>query len=134
MDTFFHDISGPITVWVRGVGEHSEKTIHKFVDLLTKQDIEVQDYRTPCSHSGIVFSNKVTPELCEQLCELSHNGQIQVLACCHEAISGEAIWQLMEAGASDVLVCTKDNLIIHEITARLRRWEAINRLLNSSLV
>lgn len=25
-------------------------------------------------------------------------------------------------------------MIIHEITARLRRWEAINRLLNSSLV
>ena len=134
MDTFFNDISEPITVWIRGVGEYSEKTICKFIDLLTQQGIEVQDYRVPCSHSGIVFSNKVTPELCEQLCDLSHNGQIQVLACCHEAISGEAIWQLMEAGASDVLVCTKDNLIIHEITARLRRWEAINRLLNSSLV
>lgn len=134
MDIIFNDKSESITIWIRGIGEYQEKTIHKIISLLAQHGIEVQDYSIPCNNSGIVFSNQVTPELCGQLCELSQNGQIQVLACCQEAISGEAIWQLMEAGASDVLVCKKDNLIIHEITARLRRWEFINLLLNSPIV
>lgn len=126
--------SQPISIWVFGIGEYEEETFRRFLHLLTQQRIAIQDYRAPCPYSGIIYSNKVTPELLNRLYELSNHGQVQVLACCQEAISGEAIWQLMEAGASDVLVCTKDNLIIHEITARLRRWESISSLLNSPQV
>jgi len=83
---------------------------------------------------GVIFSSEVTLEICEQLRELSRNGQIQVLACCCAAIPGDAAWRLMEAGASDVLVCTECSVVVHEITARLQRWEVVDRMVNSHAV
>lgn len=125
----------PIKIWVRWINEYQKQATHEIIDLLTQQGIEVQSYNDgPCCNAGVIFSNEVTPEVCEQLRELSHNGQIQVLACCHKAIPGDAIWQLMDAGASDVLVCSERNLIIHEIISRLRRWESVNRMVKSLVV
>lgn len=124
-----------IKIWVRWINEYQKQAAHEIVDLLAQQGIEVQHYNDDSScNSGVIFSNEVTSKTCEQLRELSHNGQIQVLACCYEAIPGDAIWQLMEAGASDVLTCSKYSLIIHEIISRLRRWDAVNRMVNSPVV
>lgn len=121
-----------IKVWIRWVSEYPKQATHEIIELLNRQGIEVQNYSDdPSSNSGVVFSNEVTPEICEQLRELSRNGQIRVLACCYSTISGNGIWQLIEAGASDVLVCSKCNLVIHEITARLQRWHTIDRIVHS---
>lgn len=125
----------PIKIWVRWINGHQKHATHEIVDLLTQQGIEVQNYNDdPSCNSGVIFSNEVTPKICEQLRELSRNGKIRVLACCYEAVSGDAIWQLMEAGASDVLMYSEYSVIIHEITSRFQRWEAVNRLVNSPIV
>lgn len=124
-----------IKIWVRWISEYQKQGIYEIVDLLTQQGIEVQNHNDdPSCNSGVIFSNEVTPKICEQLRELSRNGQIQVLACCYEVIPGDAIWQLMEAGASDVLVCSEYSLIVHAITPRLKRWDSVNRMVNSPIV
>lgn len=121
-----------IKVWIRWASEYPKQATHEIIELLTRQGIEVRNYSDdPSCNAGVIFSNEVTPEICDQLRELSRNGQIQVLACCYSTISGDGIWRLMEAGASDVLVCTKCNLIIHEIVARLQRWQTIDHIVRS---
>jgi len=121
-----------IKVWIRWLSENSKQATHEIIELLIRQGIEVQNYSDdPSCNAGVIFSNEVTPEICDQLRELSRNGQIQVLACCYSTILGDGIWQLMEAGASDVLVCSKCNLVIHEIVARLKRWQTIDHIVHS---
>ncbi|WP_430233554.1 sigma 54-interacting transcriptional regulator [Nitrosomonas communis] len=124
-----------IKVWLSWMGDYQKQAARKIVGLLNQQDIEVHDYDNSYScMAGVMFSNEVTPKTCEQLRELSRNGQIAVLACCHATIPGDAVWQLLEAGASDVLVSSQDNTLIHEMIARLQRWGAVHRLVNSPVV
>jgi DNA-binding NtrC family response regulator len=124
-----------IKAWIHWVDGNQKQAAHEVAGLLTQQGIEVQSFGAnfSCGH-GVMFSREVTPEICEQLRELSRNGQIQILVCCCAAIRSDAAWQLMEAGASDVLVCTECRVIAHEITARLQRWEAVDRMVNSPAV
>ncbi|SDG93673.1 sigma-54 dependent transcriptional regulator [Nitrosomonas sp. Nm132] len=124
-----------IKIWVRWMSGYQKQTAHEITDLLIEQGIQMQDYDDHLSRNpGVIFSNEVTPKICEQLREFSHNGQLQVLACCDTTIPGDAVWQLLAAGASDVLVCSECSTIIHEITSRLRRWVAVDRMVNSPAV
>ena len=124
-----------IKAWVNWIGGNQKQAVNEVVDLLTQQGIDVQGFDAYLSCGpGVIFSSEVTPEICEQLRDLSRNGQIQVLVCCCAAISGDAAWRLMEAGASDVLVCTECSVVVHEITARLQRWEVVDRMVDSPAV
>ncbi|SFI42179.1 sigma 54-interacting transcriptional regulator [Nitrosomonas sp. Nm34] len=124
-----------IKVWFRWMDGYQKQAADEIVDRLHQQDIDVHDYDNSFScMAGVMFSNEVTPKICKQLRELSRNGQIAVLACCNTTITGDAVWQLLEAGACDVLVSSQDNTLIHEIIARLQRWGAVHRLVNSPVV
>jgi len=124
-----------INVWIHWIGENQKPEHCKVVDLLIQQSIKVQSLDAySCCNSGVIFSSEVTPEVCNQLRELSRNGHNSVLVCCCKPILGDAIWQLMEAGASDVLVFTEYSVIAHEIAARLQRWEIVDRMVNSPTV
>ncbi|MEQ1636569.1 MAG: sigma-54 dependent transcriptional regulator [Methylococcales bacterium] len=126
-----------IKAWIKWVGGNQKQTAYEVVDLLTQEGIEVQDYNAGLlSCPGVLFSSssEVIPETCGQLRELSRNGQIKVLACCCAAIPGDVAWRLIEAGASDVLVCMDCSEVVREIAARLQRWEVVDRLINSSVV
>ncbi|SFD98759.1 sigma-54 dependent transcriptional regulator [Nitrosomonas sp. Nm166] len=126
-----------IKVWMHWISEYQKQAAHEIISFFNQQGIEIQNHDNYLfCNPGVIFSSEVTPKVCEQIRELSRNGQIQVLACCYAAIPGNAIWQLMEAGASDVLVCQEEcsNTINYEIAARLQRWEAVNRMINSPVV
>lgn len=121
-----------IRVWVRWLSGFQEQTVHEMTDCLIRQGIEVQDQDDYLSnHPGVIFSNQVTPALCEQLRELSRNGQIRILVCCDGAIPSNAVWQLLEAGAADVLANAEWSPLIYEIISRLQRWEAVDRMVHS---
>ena len=72
-----------IKAWIHWIGGNQKQAAHEVVEHLTQQGIDVQifDAYISCGH-GVIFSSEVTPEICEQLRELSRNGQIQVLVCC----------------------------------------------------
>jgi len=124
-----------IKAWIHWIGENQKQAAHEVVDHLTQQGIEVQSFDAYLSIGpGVIINSEVTPEICEQLRELSRNGKIQVLACSFKAIPGDAAWQLMEAGASDVLVCTECRKLVGEIATRLQRWEKVDSMVNSPAV
>lgn len=122
-------------VWVHWMSKYQRQATHDIITFLIEQGIEIKDHDDYLSgHPGVVFSKEITSETCEQLRELSHSGQIPTLFCCDCAISGNTIWQLLEAGACDVLTCTEYRIIIHEIITRLQRWEIIDCMVNSPAV
>lgn len=124
-----------IKVWVHWLSGYQQQIAREMTDLLIRQGIDVQDHDDYLStYPGVIFSNEVTPKICQQLHELSRNGQIQILVCCDAAMPSDAVWQLLEAGAADILVGSGWHTIIHEIISRLQRWEAVDRMVHSPLV
>ncbi|MCC6916819.1 sigma 54-interacting transcriptional regulator [Nitrosomonas sp.] len=122
-----------IKIWVHWDSNYRKQIADSIINQLTSQGIEIRNHGDECfCNSGVIFSNGITSETFEELHELSHNGQTRVLTCfCCEAIPGDTIWKLMDAGATDVLTCSNHGLIIHEIISRLRRWERVNTMVNS---
>ncbi|MBS3955221.1 MAG: sigma 54-interacting transcriptional regulator [Methylomicrobium sp.] len=127
----------PVKAWLHCVDEKEEQTsrINEAVDNLIKNGIELQPRDTCLTNCpGVIFTSEMTPALCEQLRHLSRNGKIQVLACCLTSIPADAAWQLMEAGASDVLTCSECSKLVNEIMTRLHRWEKVDQMINSPAV
>ena len=124
-----------IKAWVHWIDESQKPTTEGFSDLLTQYGVEVQgfDASSVCG-AGILLCGEVNASSCEQLRDISRNGHLRVLAGCSQAISCEAAWRLLEAGASDVLNCAECQLAVHEILARFHRWEEVDRLVESPAV
>ena len=85
---------------------------------------------------GILCFRECSDQLCEFLGEVSQGGMERVLAVAvsDARLTHAHIWQLLQAGASDVLLCSDVPELACRIAARLERWSAIEHLLQSSLV
>jgi transcriptional regulator with GAF, ATPase, and Fis domain len=90
----------------------------------------------PSSSPGLVLFDRATPELCQRLREYSHNGLNRVLAIA--VTSGELtatrVWNVLEAGASDVLVWNQLDNASAVVAARFARWDQVDDLMNLSAV
>ena len=86
------------------------------------------------SGDGILYFSHFDDELCEFLREVSHNREQRVLAipAADAVIDASSVWQLLRAGASDVLVWSAD--IADLIKARFDRWHAVDELVQSEAV
>ncbi|WP_143032510.1 hypothetical protein [Nitrosomonas sp. Nm33] len=76
----------------------------------------------------MLFSNEITPKICVQLREPSRNDQIAVLACCDATIPGDAVWQLLEAGASDILGSSHKDRARNDCCQNTRLRKLANKL------
>ena len=90
---------------------------------------------TPHSHIGVIFFDSVSDELFELLRDLTRNRLQHVLAIAmsREALAGSA-WQLLHAGAADVLVWSGADSLARVVAARVERWLEIDSILDSTLV
>lgn len=59
------------------------------------------------------------------------NGRNYVLAGCCGELSAQGAWQMMDAGAADVVCCADPRQGAEEIGARLKRWRAVEELMGS---
>lgn len=87
------------------------------------------------SGPGVLCLSAITTQLCDLLQRLSRNGVERVFAIAVPGAElGVAAWQLLQAGASDVLIW--DDLVdpAHVIAARIERWRTIDDLVSSPLV
>jgi transcriptional regulator with GAF, ATPase, and Fis domain len=104
---------------------------------LGKAGLALQDFdHDTAGGAGLLFFNEVTQALCNLLREVSHHGLERVLAIAvsHSVLSSNNAWRLCQAGASDVLAWDRLADPGSEIKARLERWDAIDRVVNSPLV
>ena len=86
------------------------------------------------SGDGILYFSHFDDQLCEFLREISDNRERRVLAipATDAVIDASSVWQLLRAGASDVLAWSTD--IVDLIKARFERWQAVDELVQSEAV
>ena len=84
---------------------------------------------------GVLFFNEVTPELFELIRRQSQNGRRRLLAAALSgATPGKAAWQLLESGASDLIIWDLCPNPTAEVRARFERWDFVDRTMDSPLV
>ena len=87
------------------------------------------------SRPGIVFFSAVTPLLCDFVRTCSQYGLRRLLAVTmRDALTDGTAWQVLEAGASDVLGWNAPGDTTRTIVARVRRWFEVDTIVSSALV
>ena len=87
------------------------------------------------SELGILLCSDLSAEVCEAVREFTCNGACRVLVVTTpQAMSSRIAWQILAAGASDVLAWDRPTDLAAMIAARLQRWRAVDDLLASPLV
>jgi transcriptional regulator with GAF, ATPase, and Fis domain len=84
--------------------------------------------------SGIIVLDQVNLEICEFIHSFSVVKKQRVLIVALQSLPDNHTWQLLEAGASDVLMWPALRNPGAVIAARLNRWQEIDDLINSPLV
>jgi transcriptional regulator with GAF, ATPase, and Fis domain len=84
---------------------------------------------------GVIFFDRVDPNLCDFVSRASRHGLERVLAV---GVSGSSLggetWRLLASGASDVFVWNHFCHPTEEIKARFERWRSIDETIDSPLV
>jgi transcriptional regulator with GAF, ATPase, and Fis domain len=85
---------------------------------------------------GIVFLDCASEEVYDFLRETSRGGLERVLgvACGGRALSDGEAWELLRAGAADVLAWSRPAEIAAATAARFARWADVDRIVESALV
>ncbi|MBI2906440.1 MAG: sigma-54-dependent Fis family transcriptional regulator [Chloroflexi bacterium] len=85
---------------------------------------------------GIIIVPEISQAICEFVRTVSGNGARRVLAILEgEAPSAsQGAWEVLQAGASDVLIWNELSDPGNAISARFRRWQEVDELVESPLV
>ena len=87
------------------------------------------------SRPGIVFFSAVTSLLCDFVRTCSQYGLRRLLAVTmRDALTDGTAWQVLEAGASDVLAWNAAGDTTGTIVARVQRWYEVDAVVSSALV
>lgn len=72
----------------------------------------------------------------ELAADLQAAGAQQMLAiCCEPAeLAAEAMWEVLAAGASDLLLWRNGEAILPQVLARLERWHEVSQLMSSDRI
>jgi len=86
--------------------------------------------------AGLILLEEVSEQSYPLVAHASDNGNRRLLLLlaedCHP--NGEHIWQLLQAGASDILIWQEGLHLSEQVTARFQRWQEIDQALASPLV
>lgn len=88
------------------------------------------------SGEGVCVFGEATPELLDFLRNVSRHGRERVIAVAGEGGLGNGIchWDLLQAGASDVLVWSAPDRVARQVRARFERWSLVDRLIETPSV
>lgn len=125
-----------VETWVHCVDEGEALSMSEIRDALQQVGIRARelDLQQP-SGLGILLCHNLTTEVCKQVREFTCNGACRVLVVTTpQAIDNNATWQILAAGASDILAWVRPLDLAGMIAARLQRWREVDDILASPLV
>jgi transcriptional regulator with GAF, ATPase, and Fis domain len=126
-----------VACWVHSAGGASEHDRDALTKGLARQGVKAEPLQqsSPARLGVCVFSSK-TPELHGFLQFASKGGQLRVIAVAGSGalLEGPAHWDLLQAGASDVLVGPDPDKVAREIRARFERWISVEQLMEQPTV
>ena len=121
-------------IWHSSLGQKPHTGV---VDALRRALLPHSFYESPPSEGpGIIFFNEITTQLPNLLREASRRGMERILAISLSPAGNRpaGVWNLLRAGASDVLTWNHSHDPAHEIAARFERWEKVDEIVRSPLV
>jgi transcriptional regulator with GAF, ATPase, and Fis domain len=126
----------PVKAWVTvrdWEGPPSRADVLGALRLAGVADVGAEPAAAP---QGVVLVGGMSPRLVESLQELSLGGNRPVLAVAAKSsdLKGGASWQLLAAGASDVVAWDASLHPADDIAARLERWWSVDQLEQSAVV
>jgi transcriptional regulator with GAF, ATPase, and Fis domain len=88
------------------------------------------------SGPGIVIASEINSQICDFVRDVSKDKTERIVVVVPEGtwLANSNPWQILQAGASDVLVCDQIPDLAPVIAAKFQRWQEIDDLANSALV
>ncbi len=121
-----------IGCWVHYCEDASEREKNSFATALVEHGVEVLSFTHGKPNGpGVCFFDDMTGQLRDFLQSASCDGRERIIAVARpEALrNGEEGWDLLRAGASDMLIWSDPNHVAGQVKARLERWISIEQLL-----
>ena len=124
-----------IGCWMHSLCEAPEQDQDALTDALARQGVKADPFHgdTPVRLGVCVFSKK-TPELNGFVQNASRAGQERVIAIAGPGASLNGHWDLLQAGASDVLAWSDPEQLALQIKARFERWLSVEQLMEEPTV
>jgi transcriptional regulator with GAF, ATPase, and Fis domain len=121
--------------WALACGERARSLERRAATALRDAGVDVESARGSAAGPGIIFFDAVSPELCDLVQTASRDGSERVIAIGSEpeALGDGASWQVIRAGASDVIAWSDTRRSAEHVAARLERWRDVDELLLSAV-
>jgi hypothetical protein len=127
----------PFTSWIAGFGI-GEPAVEAIATALRSAGVDLVPYQEGAPPMGVVAFAAITDEVCEFVREASRAGTARILGLLvrvpGDADGGARLWDLLHAGSADVMPWDRHPDHVSNVTARLRRWRAVDDLVASPLV
>lgn len=126
-----------LRVWLHSFCSDTVLCTEPVISCLEKANVNVTVFNldNPVG-PGIIILADVTKEVCDFVQTFSRHGTRRILALAVSAamLTDKDAWQLLHAGASDVLYWDDLSDPGSVIAARLKRWQAVDEIVESPLV
>jgi len=126
-----------IDLWVHSWGDASEEKNGLLREALVRQGVKaVPSPWDPPGKSGVCIYGEITPELRDFVQAMSGAGREPFIAIAEarHCPNGTGDWDLLRAGASDVLVWSDPDQVARQIKARFERWLSVEQLMEEPTV
>jgi len=126
-----------MVIWIHSLTESDAGQTLALIDLLRQRGIETKEYDwSPLPAPGVLLITSCHDSVCGFVRNASCDGgaRILVLVRERELLAGGAAWELLRAGASDVMVWDGTSEVIDDVAARFERWNAVDEILDSAVV
>jgi len=129
--------SAAVAVWIRGsaIGDGPTKRVAAY---LQQAGLRVEPHAAGGGQPahGVLLFDRVTPDLLMLIREVSASGtrRLLALAPCRAALAAGDAWDLVHAGASDVVSWHGAADPAGQVAARLQRWRLVDELAASPQV
>jgi transcriptional regulator with GAF, ATPase, and Fis domain len=126
-----------IDLWVHSWGDASEEKKDLLREALVRQGVKaVPSLCDPPGKPGVCIYGEITPELRDFVQAMSGTGRECIIAIAESrhCPNGTGDWDLLRAGASDVLVWSDPDQVARQIKARFERWRSVEKLMEEPTV
>jgi transcriptional regulator with GAF, ATPase, and Fis domain len=125
-----------VDAWIRAIGV-PDRVVQSVVRALRPLEVCLQERGAGADHlgNGVIAFGQMTPAVADTISEAlsGRSGRILALAATCELKDGEG-WDLLRAGASDVVTWRDATHSALHIAGRLRRWRTVDDLVGSKHV
>ena len=105
------------------------------LESLAGAGIRPRPFDSSAAGDGILCVARLNEDICEFVREHTRNhGRVLVLETAGAAADGAQVWQLLHAGASDLLTWSSAVGVAERIKARFARWQAVDAIMQSAAV